>query len=59
MIFFDGNFLIAIFIENDNWHQNILKVFSKIAKKKKFISKLVIAETITNLTHNLYTKSIR
>ncbi|MCL2115772.1 MAG: PIN domain-containing protein [Methanobrevibacter sp.] len=59
MIFLDASFLIAIFVENDQWHQYALKVLPKIAKKKKFISKLVIAETITNLTHNLDTKYIR
>ena len=59
MIFLDASFLIAIFVENDKWHQDALKVLPKIAKKKKIISKLVIAETITNLTHNLDTKSIR
>jgi predicted nucleic acid-binding protein len=36
-----------------------VKLLPKIAKKKKIISKLVIAETITNLTHNLDAKEIR
>jgi predicted nucleic acid-binding protein len=59
MIFLDASFLIAIFVENDQWHQDALKILPKIANKKKFISKLVIAETITNLTHNLDTKDIK
>lgn len=59
MIFLDASFLIAIFVENDQWHQAALKILPKIAKKKKYISKLVIAEVVTNLTHNLDTKSIR
>ncbi|MDR2623007.1 MAG: PIN domain-containing protein [Methanobrevibacter sp.] len=59
MIFLDASFLIAIFVENDQWHKFALKVLPKISKKKKFISKLVIAETVTNLTHELDTKSIR
>ncbi|KZX11484.1 type II toxin-antitoxin system VapC family toxin [Methanobrevibacter filiformis] len=59
MIFLDASFLIAIFVENDQWHQDAVKLLPKISKKKKFISKLVIAETITNLTHNLRAKEIR
>jgi predicted nucleic acid-binding protein len=46
MIFLDAIFLIAIFVENDNWHQNAIDLTPKILKKKKFISKLLLAEII-------------
>lgn len=59
MIFLDASFLIAVFVKNDQWHQDAVKLLPKITKKKKIISKLIIAETITNLTHNLNAKEIR
>ncbi len=59
MIFLDASFLIAIFVENDDWHQKAVQLLPLIAKKKKIISKLVIAETVTILTRNLDTKAIR
>jgi len=59
MIFLDASFLIAIFVKNDEWHEQALKVLPNITNKEKIISKLVIAETITHLTLNLDAKSIR
>jgi predicted nucleic acid-binding protein len=59
MIFLDASFLVAFFIENDDWHQDAINILPKIDKKEKVISKLVIAETITTLTSKIDTKSIR
>ena len=59
MIFLDASFLIALFVKNNDWHEQALKTLPNILKKEKIISKLVIAETITHLTLNLDAKSIR
>lgn len=59
MIFLDSSFLIALFIPNDQWHNDAVRVYNDIKNDKLVISKMVIAETITLLRLNLETKFIR
>lgn len=59
MIFLDSSFLIALFVPNDQWHNDAVRVYNDIKNDKLVISKMVIAETITLLRLNLETKFIR
>ncbi len=59
MIFLDSSFLIALFVPNDQWHNDAVRVYNDIKNDKLVISKMVVAETITLLGSNLETKFIR
>ena len=58
MYFLDTTFIVGLFVSNDQWHTQSLKVYEKIKNKKLVISKLVIAEVITILKNKLETKDI-
>ena len=59
MYFLDTVFVVALFVSNDQWHQQAVDIYEQIKNKKLVISKLVIAETITILKNKLETKDIR
>ena len=59
MYFLDTSFIVALFVTNDRWHSQAIKIYQKIKNEKLIISKLVIAETITVLKNKLKTKDIR
>ncbi|KZX12803.1 type II toxin-antitoxin system VapC family toxin [Methanobrevibacter curvatus] len=59
MIFLDASFLVALFVENDDYHEMAVKYVPEIINEEKVISKLTIAETITMLSTSLETKEIR
>lgn len=58
MYFLDTTFIVALFVSNDDWHNQAVQVYNKIKGKKLVISRLVIAETITVLKNKLETKDI-
>lgn len=58
MYFLDTTFIVALFVSNDQWHPQAIKIYSKIKNSELIISKLVIAETITVLKNKLTTKEI-
>lgn len=58
MYFLDTTFIVALFVSNDQWHNQSLYVYEKIKNEKLVISKLVIAEVITILKNKLKTKEI-
>lgn len=58
MYFLDTTFVVALFVSNDDWHENAVRVYTKIKNQKLAISKLVISETITVLKNKLETKDI-
>lgn len=58
MYFLDTTFIVALFVSNDDWHPNAVKVYEIIKNAKLVTSKLVIAETITVLKNKLETKEI-
>ena len=58
MYFLDTTFIVALFVSNDDWHQQAVDVFQEIKNQQLTISKLVIAETITVLKNKLKTKDI-
>ena len=50
MIFIDSGFLIALFIDKDQWHNNAINLIDnidKLAKKDKILSNLIIEEIVT------------
>lgn len=58
MYFLDTTFIVALFVSNDDWHNQAVQVYKKIKNNKLAISPLVIAETITVLKNKLETKEI-
>ncbi len=58
MYFLDTTFVVALFVSNDDWHPQAVKVYEDIKNQKLVISNLVIAETITVLKNKLETKEI-
>lgn len=56
--FLDTTFIVALFVSNDQWHSQSLKVYDNIKNQELVISNLVIAETITVLKNKLKTKDI-
>lgn len=56
--FLDTTFVVALFVSNDSWHSQSLKVYDKIKNHELVISNLVVAETITVLKNKLKTKEI-
>ncbi len=59
MYFLDTTFIVALFVSNDDWHNQAVQVYQKIKGNKLVISHLVIAETITVLKNKLETKDIK
>jgi len=50
VIFIDSGFLIALFIDKDQWHNNAINLIDnidKLPKKDKILSNLVIEEIVT------------
>lgn len=59
MYFLDTTFIVALFVSNDDWHNQAVQVYQKIKGNKLVISHLVIAETIAVLKNKLETKDIK
>ncbi len=59
MYFLDTTFIVGLLVSTDQWHDPAVEIYNKIKKEELFISKLVIAETITILKNKLNTKDIR
>jgi len=59
MYFLDTTFIVALFVSNDDWHNQAVQVYQKIKGNKLVISYLVIAETIAVLKNKLETKDIK
>ena len=59
MYFLDTTFIVELLVSTDQWHDSAVKIYNEIRKDELFISKLVIAETITILKNKLNTKDIR
>ncbi|MDD3754812.1 MAG: type II toxin-antitoxin system VapC family toxin [Methanobacterium sp.] len=47
MIFIDSTFFIALVLEDDQWHQQALKLIPKLDEADKLISEFILSETIT------------
>ena len=58
MIFLDSSFIIGLFVENDQWHRDALKLSEYIDTKDKLvISNLILSETITAVNKKIGVKS--
>ena len=49
MIFFDANFLVSFYIEDEKDHERALEIMKSSKNKNKIISKLIIGETVNIL----------
>lgn len=47
MIFLDSSFLIALFSQNDQWHEKAKKLYQKISDSEFMITDHIISETVT------------
>ena len=59
MYFLDTTFIVALFVANDQWHPEAMKIYKEIKNDELVISKMVIAETVTILKNKLKTRDIR
>ena len=54
MIFLDSSFIIGLFVENDQWHDDALKLSRYIDTKDELvISNLVLSETLTGINKKI------
>lgn len=51
MIFLDSTFLIGLFSQNDQWHENAKKLYQKISQEEFIITDHIISETITMISN--------
>lgn len=48
MIFLDASYVIGLYVENEQWHKQAVRIFDDVEEKgEKIISNLVIEEIIT------------
>ena len=48
MIFLDASYVIGLYVENEQWHEQAVKIFEDVEEKgEKIISNLVIEEIVT------------
>ena len=58
MIFIDSCFLIALFVENDQWHEDALKLSEYVDSQDSLImSNLILSETITGINKKVGVKA--
>lgn len=54
MIFLDSSFIIGLFVENNQWHDDALKLSRYVDTKDELvISNLVLSETITGINKKI------
>jgi len=54
LIFLDSSFIIGLFVENDQWHDDALKLSRYIDTKDELvISNLILSETITGINKKI------
>lgn len=51
MIFVDSSYLIALAINNDQWHKKAKKLRKKVEKEEKVLTTLNMAETIALISY--------
>jgi len=58
LIFLDSSFIIGLFVENDQWHRDALKLSEYIDTKDELvISNLILSETITAINKKIGVES--
>jgi len=56
MIMADTTFFVAIFVDNDQWHEKALKISDYVENKEKIITNQIISETITMICNKVGAK---
>lgn len=59
MIFIDNNYIVGLFVKNDNWHEKANALVDYIYKKEKVTCNLVISETITLINKKIGVDAIK
>jgi len=49
LLFIDTTFILGLTVENDQWHDDALKLFPKVEKSKRYISNIILTETLNGL----------
>jgi len=50
LIFIDSSYLIALLNDRDQYHKKAVNIESKIRKRKKIISQVILTETLNSLS---------
>lgn len=58
MLFIDTSFIIGLTVNNDQWHDEALNLFPKVEKSKRYISNVIILETLNGLVDIMDGKEI-
>ncbi|MBZ9570593.1 PIN domain-containing protein [Methanobrevibacter sp. TMH8] len=59
MIFLDTAYIVGLFVKNDQWHEKAKEKEFYTRNKEKFISILILSETITLINKKLGSKSAK
>jgi len=49
LFFIDTTFILGLTVENDQWHNKALKLFPKVEKSERWISNIILTETLNGL----------
>jgi len=50
MLFIDTSFIVGLAINKDQWHKNSLKLAPKVENSEKYISNIILIESLNILT---------
>lgn len=59
MIFIDTNYIVGLFVKNDQWHEKAKEKESYTHNKEKLISILILSETITLINKKVGVKAAK
>jgi predicted nucleic acid-binding protein len=49
LLFIDTSFILGLSVNNDQWYDDALNLFPKVEKSKRYISNVIILETLNGL----------
>jgi predicted nucleic acid-binding protein len=52
-IFIDSSYIIGLFVQNDNWHENAKRIIDELDNKERIICTSVLNESITLINKKL------
>lgn len=58
LLFIDTTFILGLTIKNDQWHEDALKLVPKVEKSKRYISNIILTETLNGLVNIMDGKEI-
>lgn len=59
MIFLDTNYIVGLFVKNDQWHEKAKEKELYVRNKEKVISNLILSETITLINKKTGSKAAK